>query len=107
MAPGFTPRKKRFAALLKEARTNAEMSQERAAREVGTSRRHWIRWESGETMPNEAYLARIAKVLDESALLEFVSDEDDEERQMLTIADFLEALQPFADLVNRERERVA
>lgn len=76
MAPGFTARKLQFAESLKVARKRAGMSQERAATAVGTSRRHWIRWESGETSPNPAYLERIASVLDAPELLE--SDEDEE-----------------------------
>lgn len=86
------------------------MSQERAAAEVGTSRRHWIRWESGETSPNPAYLDRIASVLDAPELLD---DEDDAEAAPMQplgrdIADM------FTTLVNRaveaklaEREQVA
>lgn len=52
------------------------MSQERAAAAVGTSRRHWIRWESGETTPNPAYLDRIASVLNAPELLEAEEDEE-------------------------------
>lgn len=80
MAPGFTERKLRFAAALRTARTRAGMSQERAATAVGTSRRHWIRWETGETSPNPAYLERIADVLNAPELLE--SEEDEEVSSM-------------------------
>lgn len=76
MAPGFTPAKVRMGAALKDARRRAGFSQERAAAAVGTSRRHWIRWESGETMPNPAYLEKIAAVLDAPELAD--GDEDEE-----------------------------
>lgn len=81
MAPGFTEAKMHFAARLKLARKKANISQERAAAAVGTSRRHWIRWESGETTPNPAYLERIAEVLDDPSLTE--RDDDDEEESDL------------------------
>ncbi len=77
MAPAFTPEKMRLAARLKDARKRANISQERASKQVGTSRRHWIRWESGETMPNEQYLARIAAVLGDPSLAA-VEEEDEE-----------------------------
>lgn len=87
MAPGFTARKLQFAESLKTARKRANMSQERAASAVGTSRRHWIRWESGETSPNPAYLERIASVLDAPELLG--ADEDEEAAPV----DFADAIQ--------------
>lgn len=100
MAPGFTARKLQFAESLKVARKRAGMSQERAAAAVGTSRRHWIRWESGETSPNPAYLERIASVLDAPELLE--SDEDEEAASMQPLgrdndllAALAVALEPF------------
>ena len=77
MAPAFTEAKMRQAAKLKAARKAAGFSQERAAKLVGTSRRHWIRWESGETAPNPEYLNRIADVLGDDSLRDL--EEDDEE----------------------------
>lgn len=81
MAPAFTEGKMRFAAKLLDARKRAGFSQERAAAAVGTSRRHWIRWESGETMPHPDYLQRIAAVLDVDVaeLAEEHQADDDEE----------------------------
>lgn len=90
MAPGFTERKLRQAAQLRQARTAAGFSQERAAAAVGTSRRHWIRWESGETTPNPAYMERIAEVLGAPELL--VADEDEEAAPMGDHRDMLAAL---------------
>lgn len=90
MAPGFTPHKLQFAESLKTARKASGMSQERAAAAVGTSRRHWIRWESGETSPNPAYLDRIAAVLGAPELLE--ADEDEEAAPMPPHRDVMEAL---------------
>lgn len=104
MAPGFTARKIEFAASLKAARKTKRMSQERAAAAVGTSRRHWIRWESGETTPNPLYLEKIAAVLDAPELL---GDDDDEEAaQLPSHHDLLEALRPLAELL-ATKERVA
>jgi transcriptional regulator with XRE-family HTH domain len=94
MAPAFTPEKMRMAASLLAARKRAGMSQERAAAQVGTSRRHWIRWESGETMPNPLYLERIAAVLAAPELL----DTDDEEEAQVAVdlmAPLTRALQDF------------
>lgn len=91
MAPGFTPRKMQFAESLKTARKRAGFSQERAAAAVGTSRRHWIRWESGETSPNPAYLEQIAKVLDAPELVP--EDDEAEAASMQPLGrDILEAL---------------
>lgn len=90
MAPGFTQRKLLFAESLRTARKRAGFSQERAAAAVGTSRRHWIRWESGETSPNPAYLERIASVLGAPELLE--SDEDEEAAPVGDHRDMLSAL---------------
>jgi transcriptional regulator with XRE-family HTH domain len=100
MAPGFTPRKLLFAESLKAARKRADMSQERAAAAVGTSRRHWIRWESGETSPNPAYLDRIATVLGAPELLEAAEDEEAASMQPLgreteLLAALAVALDPF------------
>lgn len=110
MAPGFTPRKIQFGESLRTARKRAGMSQERAAAEVGTSRRHWIRWESGETSPNPAYLERIASVLDAPELLE--ADEDEEAASMQPLGRDIGEL--FAALIDRaveaklaERQQVA
>lgn len=84
-----------MAASLLAARKRAGMSQERAALNVGTSRRHWIRWESGETMPNPLYLDRIAAVLEAPELLD--ADDDEESSQVGTdlMAPLTRALQDF------------
>lgn len=94
-----------FAARIKAARKAADISQERAAKAVGTSRRHWIRWENGETTPNPAYLNRIADVLGDDSLRP--PDEDEEEVSSMPMHredDFLEALRPLARLLAKERE---
>ena len=50
-----------FAARLRSARLRTGKSQEKIAAEVGTSRRHWIRWENGSHRPSPAYILRIAE----------------------------------------------
>lgn len=69
-----------FGAKLKSARLRAGKSQERIAAEVGTSRRHWIRWERGEHIPSSEFLARIGEATGQPE--EFVAEEDDEEPQV-------------------------
>ncbi len=91
MAPAFTERKMRFAERLKDARKRSGMSQERAAQHIGTSRRHWIRWETGETMPHQDYLARISTTLEAPELLEF-ADDDEEAARVSARVDMLEVL---------------
>lgn len=56
------------------ARTRAGFSQERFATEVGTSRRHVMRWEKG-TKPGPAYARRIADVTGQPADL-FLDDDE-------------------------------
>lgn len=55
-----TPPHAAFAARLKSARLRSGKSQEQIAEEVGTSRRHWIRWEGGWILPTSAFMTRIA-----------------------------------------------
>ena len=50
-----------FAEKLRTARLKAGKSQERIAAEVGTSRRHWIRWERGDHLPTAEFLTRIGE----------------------------------------------
>lgn len=49
-----------FAERLKSARLRSGKSQEQIAEEVGTSRRHWIRWERGDHLPTMTFIQRIA-----------------------------------------------
>ena len=105
MAPSFTAEKMRFAQRLRDARKTANISQERAALAVGTSRRHWIRWESGETTPNPAYLDRIAEVLGDPTLRD--ADEDDEEAAPMPLTpDELEMLGDLMGRLARFKKRV-
>jgi transcriptional regulator with XRE-family HTH domain len=46
---------------VKWARGQAGLSQKALARQIGTSRRHVIRWEKGQHKPNPTFAARIAK----------------------------------------------
>lgn len=81
------PRYPEFAAKLKSARRRAGKSQERIAAEVGTSRRHWIRWERGDHLPSAEFLARIGEATGQpGAFAEErpALDEDDEESDPLT-----------------------
>lgn len=100
MAPAFTEQKMRMASRLFDARKRAGLSQERAAAMVGTSRRHWIRWERGETMPNPLYLERVAEVLNAPELI--AADEDEEDRP-----DMVAVLMPSAALRQLVREEMA
>jgi transcriptional regulator with XRE-family HTH domain len=51
-----------FVQRLRDARLRLNMSQERFAVEVGTSRRNVLRWEGGYNKPSHASLVRIAEV---------------------------------------------
>jgi transcriptional regulator with XRE-family HTH domain len=77
MSPSYTPDKLQLAARIRDARVRVKKSQERIAAEVGTTRRHWIRWENGEHRPTPEFMARIASAtgVDES----FFSDEEEED----------------------------
>ncbi len=88
MSPSYTADKLRMGQQIKDARKALGKSQERCASEVGVSRRHWIRWELGEHMPDPMVVPRIAAAVgvDES----FFSDE--EEGDSLHPRDFLDAL---------------
>lgn len=80
------PRYPEFAAKLKSARRRVGKSQERIAAEVGTSRRHWIRWERGDHLPSADFLARIGEATgqpDAFAEERPTLDEDDEESDPL------------------------
>lgn len=105
MAPSFTPAKMKFASRLKEARKAANISQERAAAAVGTSRRHWIRWENGETSPNRDYLERIAEVLGDPSLRDGEDDEEEAASMPLT-PDELELLGDLMARLARFKKRV-
>lgn len=59
-----------FAAKLHRARKRTGKSQEFVADEIGTSRRHWIRWENGDHLPSHEYLERIAEALNDASLVE-------------------------------------
>lgn len=79
-----------FAAALKSARKRSGKSQERIAAEVGTSRRHWIRWENGDHLPSPEYLERIGEATGRS-FEEFAPADDDEEAASMPLtADELE-----------------
>lgn len=71
-----------FARKLRSARLRTGKSQERIAAEVGTSRRHWIRWERGDHLPSSEFLARIGEATgqpEEFAEERTAEDDDDEE----------------------------
>lgn len=102
------------AAAIKSARLRKGYSQEKAARLVGTSRFHWIRWEQGLHRPLE-FAPRIADVL--GCPVESLTTEDDEaeaasmaplaaENLIDTLAEALEALREkkaeLADLLKVE-----
>lgn len=103
------PKHPEFAAKLHSARLRVGKSQERIAAEVGTSRRHWIRWENGEHLPSGEFMERIGEATGQPDA--FVSD-DDEEVASLSLGrdhnDLLTALavalEPF---LPGNRERVA
>lgn len=61
-----TPKHAAFAARLRSARVRTGKSQEQIASEVGTSRRHWIRWEGGWTLPSSVFIAKIAEATGQS-----------------------------------------
>lgn len=66
------------------ARKRKGISQERLAAEIGTTRRHMIRIEKGQTRnPGLALLARIAEVTEQPR--ELFLDEDDEEGAHLSL----------------------
>lgn len=68
-----TPRHPEFASKLRSARLRSGKSQERIAAEVGTSRRHWIRWENGDHIPSPEFLTKIGEAVGQPE--EFQPDE--------------------------------
>jgi transcriptional regulator with XRE-family HTH domain len=74
----MSPRHHRIGQEIRLARTRRGWSQEQAARRVGTSRFHWIKWEQGLHKPTAEFQKRLIRNLGlEPALF----DEDDEERR--------------------------
>lgn len=70
-----------FAAKLRSARLRVGKSQERIAAEVGTSRRHWIRWEKGDHLPSPEFMERIGEATGQPEAFQQESGvgQDDEE----------------------------
>lgn len=101
MASVVNPKKMRRAERLRDARKAAGLSQEAAALRVGTSRRHWIRWENGESSPNPVYLDRIAEVLGDSSLRDTADDDEEAAPVGLSLAHELQTLASLAALLER------
>lgn len=74
-----TARHPEFAFKLRSARLRSGKSQERIAAEVGTSRRHWIRWENGDHLPSPEFMERIGVATGQPAAFAAESSDDDEE----------------------------
>lgn len=121
MAAAATAPHQDFAARLKSARLRVGKSQEQIAAEVGTSRRHWIRWEGGHNLPSAVFIAKIAEATgqtsaflngepslsaDESTLSEDDDEESDLEATLGRIVARLVHQQVAAQLA-RERRLVA
>jgi transcriptional regulator with XRE-family HTH domain len=83
------------------ARKRAGLSQERFAEQLGTSRRHVIRWENREqpTRPGSTYVARMAEITGQPQ--ELFQDEDDEESDPVDLL-----YRAVCLIVAQERERV-
>jgi transcriptional regulator with XRE-family HTH domain len=82
-----------FAARLRSARLRSGKSQERIAEEVGTSRRHWIRWERGDHLPSREFLDRIGEATGQpKSFAMFQTDDNDEEGDQVAFGDAMQRL---------------
>jgi transcriptional regulator with XRE-family HTH domain len=82
-----------FAVKLRSARLRSGKSQERIAAEVGTSRRHWIRWERGDHLPSSEFMAKIGEATGQpEAFAEFTVVVDDADEESDPVADLMAAL---------------
>lgn len=84
-----TARHPEFARKLRSARLKAKKSQERIAAEVGTSRRHWIRWERGTHLPSPEFLTRIGEATGQPDEFTEADADDSEAARAMTVDDFL------------------
>ena len=89
---------KRVGAAIRTAREGAGLSQERFAEQLGTSRRHVMRWESGRCIPGPRFRARIRELTGAGDLL--AADDDDEEAAPVTVT-FTGSPEVVADLMGR------
>lgn len=85
-----------FAAKLRSARRRSGKSQERIAAEVGTSRRHWIRWENGDHIPSPDFLTRIGAAVGQPDEFQPPPDDDDAESRAVALVDHTEMLAALA-----------
>lgn len=87
---------------IRQARKQAYLTHDALADKVGSSRQHLIKLESGQHMPGNALLERIAEATGRTTDW-FFADEDDEEssQPVAAEAEFLEALRPLAQLLSR------
>ena len=75
------------------ARKRKGISQERLATAIGTTRRHMIRIEKGQTRrPNDSLIERIAEATGQEPSFFTADDEDEEESEGSVPADLLHAL---------------
>jgi transcriptional regulator with XRE-family HTH domain len=54
----------RVASRIKDLRIDADMTQEEAARAIGVSTRHFVRWERGQALPYPRNFERLAEVFE-------------------------------------------
>ena len=89
---------KRVGAAIKTARESIGLSQERFAEQLGTSRRHVMRWESGRCIPGPRFRARIREITGAGDLL--AADDGGEEESQVTVS-FTGSADVVADLMSR------
>lgn len=94
---------KRVGAAIRTAREGAGLSQERFAEQLGTSRRHVMRWESGRCIPGPRFRARIRELTGAGDLL--AADDGGEEEHQVSVT-FTGSADVVADLMSRLRQPV-
>lgn len=94
---------KRVGAAIKTAREGIGLSQERFAEQLGTSRRHVMRWESGRCIPGPRFRARIRELTGAGDLL--AADDGGEEDPQVSVT-FTGSADVVADLMARLRQPV-
>jgi transcriptional regulator with XRE-family HTH domain len=94
-------------ARIRQARQQAQKSQERLAAEVSTTRRHMIRLENGEHLPSGALRDRIAEATGQPAESLQSADDEDESSMRRSLSDDLHRLAQVASLLEGEAAELA
>ncbi len=92
---------KRVGAAIRAARESKGLSQERFAEQLGTSRRHVMRWEAGRCIPGPRFRARIRELTGAGDLL--AAEDGGEEDGQVAVTLHL-STDMLADLLGRARD---